>query len=86
MTREEAIRHQKEIAEHFYLHFWYATTAEKCCDVFPKVMRTESMFDPQCYLECEVCGSRNTKTYLMPWEAIEAWNNGERTEGQFKLW
>ena len=86
MTREEAIANQKEITEHYHLYFWYATTAEKCCDVFPKVMHTKSTVDPQCYLECEVCGSRNTKTYKMPWEAIEAWNNGERTEGQLKLW
>ena len=83
MTREEAIAHQAELAEHFNLSYWYGTRCKKCCGVFPK-FKTSLGFDSKCWYECEVCGTR-TAAVSMPWIAEEAWNKGELIPGQFSL-
>ena len=80
MTAREAKENQDRIARDFNLGWWYATECDKCCGVYPKIMKKDG-YDPcDCYLECEVC-HRRTDNYIMPWQAKEAWNAGKfRTE------
>lgn len=83
MTREQAIKHQSELAERFNLGFWYGVTCEKCCGVFPKII-TGIMPKDRCRYECEVCGT-TTEPKDMPWQAAEAWNRHEYVMKQLTL-
>ena len=78
MTEQQAKANQNRIAKHYNLGWWYGTRCQKCCGVFPKFMTTDTM-RCECYYQCEVCGKR-TKPFDMPWQAEEAWNNGEYDE------
>lgn len=75
MTEQQAKANQDRIAAHYELGWWYGTRCRKCCEVFPKLMKTTTTHD-QCYYECEVCGKK-TKPFDMPWQSEKAWNNGE---------
>ena len=76
MTKREAIENQERLAQRYNLGWWYGTMCEKCCDVYPKLMREGSPSKELCYYECEVCGKR-TEGFLMPWMATAAWNDHE---------
>ena len=81
MTAEEAKKHQDQIAaDGWDLGFWYGTSCEKCCGVYPKLI-TGIMPNDLCRYECEVCGKK-TEAYSMPWLAEEAWNKGHFATAQ----
>lgn len=84
MTREEAAANQKDLARRYDLSFWYGTWCEPCCGVYPKFMSLHSNNPKDCFYQCEVCGKR-TESFTMPWQARDAWNNGEFVEDQIRL-
>ena len=87
MTKEQAIKKQKELSEKWELGWWYGTACEKCCGFYPKLMKSGPSFDEECYYQCEVCGKR-TEAALMPWISRDAWNNHDTfypDGGQIKL-
>ena len=77
-TRAEEVRYEQNMLAIKYgkenLSWWYGTKCEKCCGVFPKLMKRD-VFDKynDTYYQCEVCG-KQTDYYGMPWVAEEAWN------------
>lgn len=71
---EEKAR-QDRIAEHFDLSFWFGTSCEKCCGVYPEFFSEESFRDYGYYV-CLVCG-KESKHKPMSWQARKAWNQGE---------
>ena len=83
MTKEEAKAKQDRIAKDYKLSWWYGTTCNKCCGVYPRMITGIGPHD-LCRFECEVCGT-TTAEYEMPWQAIRAWNNGEFKIQQMKL-
>lgn len=82
MTRQEAKANQDRIAKYYDLGWWYGVRCKKCCGVYPKFMKAETMHS-ECYYQCEVCGKR-TKHFDMPLMAEEAWNNGEYVKNEFR--
>ena len=76
MTAAEAKANQERIAERFDLGHWYGTMLGKCCGVYPKAMSFGSSVSEMAYYQCEVCGKR-TEPFEMPWQAREAWDNGD---------
>ena len=80
MTPQEAKANQDRIvAEGWDLGFWYGTNCNKCCGVYPKLVKIyENGQDLSAY-QCEVCG-RKTAGYSMPWLARDAWNEGRVIE------
>lgn len=82
MTKEEAKNHQQRQGN--ALGWYYATSAEKCCEVYPKLMTVETNDPKDIYLECEVCGKR-TELFTMPWLAARAWNEHHYRDQQLSL-
>ena len=83
MTEKQALKHQTELAKHYNLAWWYGTDCKKCCSVYPRLEKTDTIRG-ECFYRCEVCGKR-TKAYIMPWLARDAWNNNENAEGLWQL-
>ena len=73
-----AKREQDELAgKGFSLSHWYGTWCEPCCGVYPAIMTCGSQADDKAYYQCPACGKRNAESFDMPWQARDAWNNGE---------
>ena len=85
MTHDQAKAIQDRlVADGYNLGWWYGTRCHKCCGVYPRLTIKDG-FDPRdCSYKCEVCG-KQTDNYQMPWQAQEAWNNGEFIAGQIRL-
>lgn len=75
-TKEQVMREQERLRQHYKLSWWYGTACKKCCDVYPKLMTKETFDTKDLWYECEVCG-RRTNLFTMPHLAQEAWNKGE---------
>jgi hypothetical protein len=61
----------------YSLSFWYGTRCDKCCGVYPESVTCGHQADEKMYYRCKACGKRTAGVFDMPWEACEAWNNGE---------
>ncbi len=82
MTKSEAKAEQERLVKEGYnLAWWYGTDCDKCCDVFPKLMKEGNSTNDKCFYMCPVCGKR-TESFQMPWIAEDAWNAGQFAEEQ----
>ena len=85
MTREEAETEQRKLEiRGMNPGWWYGTSCEKCCGLYPRFRCDGSNNTKNCWYECDVCGKR-TDRHEMPWAAREAWNRHEYMEEQIRF-
>lgn len=76
MTQKEAQDQQQMLQiKGFNLGWWFGTDCEKCCGVFPRLVRRDvnDKYHDTAY-KCDVCG-KQSEWLGMPWQARDAWNS-----------
>ena len=81
MTREEALKKQTDLAQHYKLQWWYGTDCKLCCGVYPRYVTGG---DGSRWYECDVCGKRTAPKPFRT-AARVAWNNEEFEQDQIRF-